>query len=492
MKPFISKSKYLVGTQCDKALWIHYNAKVELPPIDDATQVLFDNGHEVGELAKEFFPGGIDVEWDLGKPEAVIEASKPLFSKRVPLYEAGLEFERAYARFDILNPVGDDEWDLIEVKSSSSVKDVHWVDVALQKFIMEGNGYKVRDCYVMVLNKEYVKQGPINVKELFVLVNVNEQVAELMPHVQDNLNHMTKVIALKNRPKVEIGPHCTKCKKWYDCPLADKCWDFLPEDNVFDLTRVGKKGWDLLNDGILSIKDIPPSCKLTDKQAIQKDTVVNNEKHVDSAAIKAFLGTLKYPIHYFDFETFSPAVPMYDGMKPYQHVPFQFSLHIQREDGTVEHIQHLHDGKDDPRPKLLESMKNSFLDTGSVVVYYQSFERSKLLELAESFPAYSDWANSIIARFTDLYEPFSKFYYYNPSQKGSASLKYTMPAITGKGYEDLAIGNGFATMMAYDKITFKEVSEEEKKKIREDMLEYCGQDTEGMIWMIDKLKEITK
>ena len=489
---FISKSKYLIGTQCDKALWIHYNAKSELPPVDDATQALFDQGHIVGELAKQFFPGGIDVEWDLGKPENVIEASKPLFSKRVPLYEAGLEFKRGYARFDILNPVGDDEWDLIEVKSSSNVKEVHWVDVALQKFIMEGNGYKVRDCYVMVLNKEFVKHGPIDVKELFVLVNVNEQLAGLLPFVEDNINHMTKIIALENRPEVEIGPHCTKCTKWYDCPLADVCWKFLPENNVFDLTRIGNKGFDLLNEGIQSIKDIPLGYKLTDKQSIQKDTVINNVKHIDSAAIKAFLDTLKYPIHYFDFETFNPAIPLYDGMKPYQHVPFQFSLHRQQEDGSVEHFEYLHDGKNDPRPKLLESMKNAFLDKGSVIVYYQSFERGKLMELAECFPEYNDWVDSILIRFVDLYEPFSKFFYYNPTQKGSASLKYTMPALTGTGYENLEIGNGFATMIAYDKITFKEVSEEEKKKIRKDMLIYCGQDTEGMVWMVNKLKELTK
>lgn len=491
MKPFISKSKYLVGTQCDKAFWIHYNAKEEIPEDDEAKKALYAQGHEVGELAKDFFPGGIDVEWDLGKdPEKVIEISKPLFSKRVPLYEAGLEYKRGYARFDILNPVENDEWDLIEVKSGTSVKEVHIVDVALQKFIMEGNGFKVRDCYVMVINNEYVKQGPINVKELFKLVNVNEDVESLMPHVEDNLNHMIKIMEQENRPTIEIGPQCNKCKKWYDCSLKDACWSFLPDNNVFQINRMGKKGFDLLSEGIQEIKDIPLGFKLSDNQHIQKDAVSNNTIHADTAAIKAFLSTLKYPIHYFDFETLPAAIPLYDGMKPYQHLPFQYSLDIQQEDGTIKHFEYLHDGKDDPRPKLLEEMKKSILDSGNIVVFSQSFERGKLLEMAEAFPQYKEWADSVIARFVDLRDVFSKFWYYNPKQKGQAGLKAAMPSLTGVGYDNLEIGDGQAAMRAYDKVTFKEVSEEEKKKIRKDMLIYCGQDTEGMIGMIDELKKL--
>lgn len=489
---FISKSKYLVGIQCDKALWIHYNAKQELPPVDEATQAIFDQGHLVGDLAKEYFPGGIEVEWNIKDPNDVIKKSKPLFEKRVPLYEAALEYSDGYARFDILNPVNDDEWDLIEVKSSSEAKEVHWIDVALQKFILENNGYKVRDCYVMVLNKEYRKQGEINIKELFTLVNVNEQIEELMPSVQMNLNHMKEVIQLKERPDIKIGPHCNKCKKWYECSLKSACWSFLPENNIFELNNFNAKGFDLLNHGVQKIEDIPKDFKLTEKQAIQKDAVTNKKTHTDKAAISSFLKTLKYPIHYFDFETINPAIPLYDGMKPYQHVPFQFSLHIQEENGEVEHFEYLHEGKDDPRPKLLEEMKKAFKNEGSVVVYYQSFERGKLTEMYEAFPEYKEWAEQVLSRFVDLYEPFSKFYYYNPEQKGSASLKATMPSLTGTGYKNLEISDGGMAMRAYDKITFKEVKPEEEKTIRKNMLKYCGQDTEGMIWIVDELKEIVE
>lgn len=485
---FISKSKYLVGLKCSKLLWIHYNAKSELPPVDDATQVLFDQGHDVGEWAKKVFPKGIDVPWEIGYDE-VIKQSQELLSKRIPLFEAGFQFNNAYSRIDVLKPVGNDEWDIIEVKSGTKIDpSVNYHDVSFQKFCCEGAGLKIRKCFLMHINKEFVKDGDINPNKLFVIEDITEKVDELLPFVEGKIVDMLKVIE-GGKPSISIGPHCNSP---YSCDLQDACWSFLPKNNVFDLTRIGKKGFDLLDQGIQEIKDIPPGFKLTDKQSIQKDAVSNNVKHVDSAAIKAFLGTLKYPIHYFDFETFSPAIPLYDGMKPYQHVPFQFSLHIQQEDGSVEHFEYLHDGKDDPRPKLLKAMKDSFLDKGSIVVYYQSFERGKLLEMAEAFPDYHNWADSIIARFVDLYEPFSKFVYYDPEQKGSASLKATMPSLTGKGYEDLEISDGGQTMRAYSKITFGEVTPEEKEEIRKNMLKYCGQDTEGMIWMIDKLKEIVK
>jgi hypothetical protein len=483
---FLSKSKYMVGLQCPQLLWVHYNAKEELPKVDDGQQAIFDQGNLVGDWAKKVFPKGLDVKWNQGFNE-VIKESKELLKKRVPLFEAGFKHKNGYSRIDVLKPVGNDEWDIIEVKSGTKIdKKVNYDDVSFQKYCCEGNGLKIRKCFLMHINKEYVKQGEINPEELFEIEEISEEVDKLLPFVEDNINNMIKVIEGK-KPSEDIGPHC---KSPYECSLKDECWKFLPKNNIFDLVRIGKKGFELINEGIQEIKDIPLGYKLTDKQSIQKDCTVNNAKHIDEASIKAFLRTLKYPIHYFDFETINPVIPLYDGMKPYQHVPFQFSLHIQEEDGKVEHFEYLHEGKDDPRPNLLKEMKNAFQAKGSVVVYYQSFEKGKLKELAEAFPEFKDWVDSILLRFVDLYEPFSKFLYYDPKQKGSVSLKATMPSLTGVGYKDLEISNGGMTMRAYSNITFGKVTKDEKIKIRKHMLKYCGQDTEGMIWMTDGLKKI--
>lgn len=473
---FISKSKYLVGLQCPKLLWVNYNSKAELPPVDDATQALFDQGHEVGEWAKKVFPSGLDVKWDAGFSE-VINQSLELLSKRVPLFEAGFKFKNAFSRIDVLKPVGKDEWDIIEVKSGTKVNEVNYDDVSFQKYCC--SGLKIRKCFLMHINKEFVKDGVVDPNELFVIEDITSYVDSLSPFVEEKINDMIKVIE-GGRPTIGIGPYCNSP---YSCDLISECWKFLPENNVFDLTRIGKKGFELLDQGVLKIKDIPKDYKLTEKQLIQKDVVVSGKKHVDVSAIKAFLKLLKTPIHYFDFETFNPAIPLYDGMKPYQHIPFQYSLHV---DGK--HYEYLHSGKDDPRVKLLESMKKAFLDNGSIVVYYQSFERGKLLEMSSSFPEYKPWIDSVLVRFVDLYEPFSKFFYYDVTQKGSASLKVVMPSLTGVEYKDLAISDGGMAMRAYKEITFGKDDE----KIREDMLKYCGQDTEGMKWMIDKMKEIVE
>ena len=484
---FLSKSKYLAGLQCPKLLWFHYNAKDEIPPVDEAKQALFDQGHEVGEWAKKVFPSGIDVRWDQGF-KLVIKQSKELLSERKPLFEAGFKYRNAYSRIDILKPVGEDEWDIIEVKSGTSVKDINVHDVSFQKYCCEGAGLKIRNCFLMHIDSSYVRDGDIDPESLFSTEDISEDVAGLTLDVETNIDSMIDVI---KGPKlnIRIGP---QCKDPYDCALIEKCWDFLPENNVFELYRMGKKGFDLLEQGVENIKDLPEGYRLNTKQEIQKEAIDNETTHVNHRQLKSFLGSLEYPIHYFDFETINPAVPLYDGTRPYQQVPFQFSLDIESEDGTVEHFEYLHKGTGDPRPELLKEMKKAFKKEGSIVVYYQSFERGRLLELASAFPDYEDFIQGLLSRFKDLIEPFSGFDYYNPSQKGSASLKAVMPALTGKGYEDLSISDGGQASRQYIRLISTELPPSEKEQIRKDLLEYCGQDTEGMIWMVHELKRLVE
>ena len=196
-------------------------------------------------------------------------------------------------------------------------------------------------------------------------------------------------------------------------------------------------------------------------------------------------------MHYFDIETSNPAVPLYDGMKPYQHYPFQYSLHIQYADGAVEHAEFLHTEPSDPRPKILESMQRNFREKGSVVVYYKSFERRNLQDLADAFPEYKKWVDNIVNRIVDLHDLFKKLSYYDPEQNGSTSLKATLPSLTGMGYDDLEVSDGSAAMREYKKITFDpQISKEEKEQIRKHLLKYCEMDTEGMIQMKQRLMEM--
>ena len=167
MPLLLSKSKYLIGLQCPKYLWLQIHESERIPEADAVTRYIFDQGHLVGEYAKKLFPGGIDIPHD-GFMEN-IAATKKLLVERKPLFEAGILYGNIYSRLDILNPVDEDEWDIVEIKSGTSVKEVYIDDVAFQKFCCEKAGLEIRNCRLGFINKQYIKNGEIDPKELFIL-----------------------------------------------------------------------------------------------------------------------------------------------------------------------------------------------------------------------------------------------------------------------------------------------------------------------------------
>ena len=481
----LTKSKYLYGIQCPRYLWVACNDPSRIPERDAATQHIFDQGHLVSELAKRLFPVGIDVPTEDFRGN--IAMTKRLLNDRRPLFEAGMLCGRVYSRVDILNPVNDDEWDIIEVKSSTSVKEVNLHDVSFQRLCCEDGGLKIRKCFLAHINNQYFRNGAIDPEQLFVLQDVSDEVAAVGEGIRDRSTEMLEVIGAPSCPEMTIGAHCSDP---YPCPLTD-CWNSLPEHHVFTLYRGSKKSDELYHSGVFSIADIPASCKLNDKQRIQCDCVVSGQPYLDKASVRGFLSSLRYPLYYLDFETISPAVPLFDGTRPYQKIPFQFSLHVQAGPGTgVQHFGYLADGPQDPRPELLEHLHEVIGNEGSVVVYNQAFEESVLTDLGAAFPEYCEWSESVIARIVDLIIPFRNFHYYHPQQKGSASIKSVLPAIAGKGYEGLGIADGETASTAFMNITYGEVSDEEHRKVRGDLIAYCGLDTEGMIRIVERLREI--
>jgi hypothetical protein len=481
----LSKSKFLNGIQCPRLLWASIHKKEMLPEFSIATLDTFKQGNEVGELAKQTFPDGIDIPTE--KFMQNIQLSKEALTKNKPLFEPAIMIEQLYSRADVLIPVGE-EWDVVEVKSGTKVKDVNIWDVAFQKHVYEKAGLKIRKCFLMHVNNQYVKDGKINPKEFFTKEDITEEVEEKLKEVPEKVNEMVEILNNKQLPENTIG---TQCNDPYDCPLKDDCWSFLPEGHVFQLSRGKKKAFELFDNKIYAMKDIPEEFKLTDKQGIQRDCEVNNKIHVHKESIKHFLSGLKYPLYYLDFETFKTAIPLFDGSKPYQQIPFQFSLHIVREEGVEpEHIEFLYDGNKDPRKEFIEKLKESLGEVGDIVTYNMAFEKGVISKLAEFLPEYKDWAEMINGRVVDLLVPFRNFSYYNPVQKGSASIKYVLPAMTGKSYAGMDIADGMTASIEYFNTHYGE--ESKKLKVREDLLKYCCLDTKAMVWIVDKLGEIIK
>ena len=488
-RPYVSKSKFLWGSQCRKLLWVAYNAKDQIPEADAATQAIFDQGHEVGALAKSLYPGGIEVSAGVTDFEQVLQQSMEAAKARKPLFEAGFVHDGGFARVDILNPVGRDAWDIIEVKSSTEAKDVNLLDLAFQAFVYTGAGLKIRRCCLLHVNRDYVRRGPVDPKKFFELVDVTRDVAGLSREIEPQLKDMFATIRRKQEPDIKIGPHCSDP---YVCPLQEKCWAFLPPDSVFNLYYGGKKCWRLLQDGVVNLKDIPDHVDLTDRQAIQRKVALTGQPHIDRKALASFLKRLRYPVSYLDFETFNTAIPLFDGLKPYQQVPFQFSLHRQPSPGAKpEHHGFLAEGRGDPRPEFLNRLRDCAGDKGSVVVYNAKFEEGVIDKLAEACPKHAGWIDRVEARIIDLLEPFQAFDYYHPEQHGSASIKAVLPVLTGHSYADLEIQEGGQASLEYLRVHFGDVPEAERRKVREQLERYCGQDTEGMVWIVDELQKLT-
>jgi len=284
----------------------------------------------------------------------------------------------------------------------------------------------------------------------------------------------------------------------------------------------------LFGQGIYAIRDIPDDFSLNGKQKIQKDCEISGKPHINKAAIKQFLNTLQYPLYYLDFETFSTAIPFFEGTRPYQQIPFQFSLHVvEKENVAARHYSFLADDTNDPRHEFIDSLKNVLGNSGRIVVYNQSFEKGVLNGLATVYPEYNEWVESLNDRIIDLLAPFRSFHYYDAKQKGSASIKNVLPVLTGKGYEGLNISDGMDASLAFLDIISPPACpappfasqtrlfwrgrvpvpaqtdwsggragnngpQEGRIKIRKDLEKYCALDTEGMIWIVDKLKELVR
>lgn len=492
MNKLLTKSKYLYGLQCAKLLWISVNDKDRIPPPNKALEKKFEDGNIIGELATYVFPKGENINVEDFKEN--LDKSKELLKKRIPLFEASFLFNNLYSRADILNPVGDDEWDIIEVKSSTKVKDLNVHDVSFQKYVYEKCGIKIRNCILMHLDKTYLKKGEINPKKLFVQTKITQEVSIAMNNINERIEDMIKVINSKKCPEFDIDDLGTII---YDNIAKDEFIDSLPKENVFQLYRGGVKSRDLYKEGIVKIKDIPDDQKLTKNQQIQRDCAINQKPHINKDKIKKFLDDLQYPLYYLDFEAMTPALPKYDHMKPYQHIPFQYSLHVVEKPGAKpKHISFLADGNNNnnnnPIPEFMQSLKDNLGDKGDIIVYSQVYEISKLKEAAALLPEFEDLVyNNFLKRIKDLLIPFRNFDYYDSRQKGKAGLKNVLPVMSNLSYKELSINNGTDASLEFERITFDlDVKEEERLKVREALEKYCELDTRAEVEIIERLKEL--
>lgn len=471
----LTKSLFTTGVYCPQLMWFSAYARDELPQPSRADLAIMQQGSAVGEIATQRHPSGVRISEE-GFRE-YLDQSTQLLSLGVALFEPAFCAQRQYCRVDMLVPSGDG-WDVVEVKSGTSVKEVNLWDVAFQVDTLLRAGVAVNRAYILHINSSYVRQGSLDVHELFTKVDVTDDIEPFLVQISKKARELCAVLD-GPRPEIPVGPHCTSP---YGCGL--EALNPLPEHNVTELYY--NNGQSFLERGIVLIKDIPDGAGLNHKQFVQWEAVTSGKPQIKKKELSSWLESLVYPLYHLDFETISPAVPLYDRTRPYQRLPFQFSLHIEYQDGRVEHHEYLHDAKDDPRASLVDALR--VVDgTGSVLAHNASFEKGVLSELFQAFPE-EEWLLSVRDRVVDTIVPFRSFWYYHPDQHGSCSLKAVLPALTGSGYEGLEVSAGDDASLEFLRITQEEVSAEEYARVRKQLLVYCAKDTEAMVDIIRALR----
>ena len=487
-KKRISKSQYTRGLQCVKNLWLYNYRKDLMEEVSDSKQAIFDQGHEVGEWARQYYKGGIMLEQGPEDIAGALEETQTLIKKgKKLLYEATFMAEDVLVRCDILRKVGN-AWHLIEVKSSTQLKDAHLGDIAIQKYVLEAAGLKVAKAFLMIIDTSYVKDGPIDPHKLFKLEDVTEAIGGAEAEVPGTLKHFFKILAnQKKEPAIDIGAHCSDP---YDCDFCAYCWKDIPAHSIMNLPRLSQEIKDELRaKGILKLKDFPKNIDLCSAAADYVHVAKTGKPIILEEEVKEFVGSLTYPLYHLDFETINPAVPLYDGLRPYMQMPFQVSLHIQQKrNGPLKHLEYLADAKKDPRADLVDFLIKSIGPTGTPLAYCAGFEKSVIKGLAGYSPRKAKKLLELAERFVDLAAPFRSRHVLLPKFCGSYSMKAVLPALVpGMTYEGMAVGNGSDAQNAYKALLSATLTPEEDAQLRKDLIAYCGQDTLAMVKVLDWL-----
>jgi hypothetical protein len=479
-EPRLSKSKFLSGLQCHKRLYLEVHAPELATEPDEQTQAILDNGTELGELARRLFPGGVLVDFDRSGLEAALAMTRRLVGDpAVPaIFEATFKFDNVLVRVDVLQRVSPQCWRLIEVKASTKVKTVHLEDLAVQAYVLTGAGLSLVGMTLMHPNRSYVYPGgEIALQQLFVQQDLTESLAGRLEGVPARLETMKEMLLRAAPPDIMPG---NQCHDPYTCPFWEHCTEHKPERWIFYLSGPKSTFNRLIEQGIETIDDIPADFPLSVTQQRMKE----NTEWV-GPLLKAAMRSLRYPVHHLDFETFMPAVPRYPGTRPYQSLPFQWSNHIELEDGTVRHEEFLCETPRDPREEFVATLLASVGRAGSICVY-SDYERLLLLGLAETFPAYRREIHGVISRLWDLLSVIQR-HYYHPDFKGSFSLKSVLPALVPSlDYGDLTIRDGALASVLYHRMisggaVLQTAPDLAPSNIRSALLEYCRRDTLGML-----------
>jgi hypothetical protein len=484
----ISKTDYLFWRECPKNAWL----RLHKPEVYNATrptefeQSLIDSGIEVEIVARRRFPTGVLIT---GRAEEAIQTTQQLLSVVSPtLFQATFAKDGFVAAVDVFgNDSKTGSCTIYEIKSSTETKEEHLYDVAFQTLLLGRCGLNIGTAFIINLNRDYVRQGDLDLANLFVFDNVTVKVKELAETVSHEMEEARTCLSSDTEPVGSCpciykgrSNHCSTF--YYSNPQ-------VPAYGVHDISRIGsspKKLKEMVDAGVFALEDIPTHIKLSDIQQRQVRAYLSGETTVDKGAITSELMALQFPLYFVDYETCPYALPLFDRYSPYNHIPFQYSLHTVESVGQEPaHKEFLHTALEDPSAHFIQSLRKNIGPTGSVIVWNKSFECGVNLKIASRLVEMQDFVTNLNSRVYDLKDIFSKQYYVHRNFCGKVSIKNVLPVLAPHlNYSQLSIQEGGTASALYSKIVFDAVGEEERDQLRDALRSYCAMDSYAMyvIW----------
>ncbi len=474
-------------------LWLKKHAKTMLPPVDPATQAIFDTGHGFEQYAEALFPSGVtlgfsDYDEYLSLPKRTMQA---LDEGIHTIFQGRFEHEQLTFICDVIQVVDKKEVDLIEIKSSTSAKPEHLVDLAFQMVVLEKSGFTVREISVIHVNNQYVRNGAIKPKAITAKTDVTESVKALRDFTLQKIDEALGVVGLKECP--DVSPLCAESKSFGEWLEIYKHLKSPKPGSIYDLCQMDAKTLQNLQDnGITLIKDIPEDFVLKPKQRLQLEALRRGRPTIHPDRIKEYLDSLKFPLYFFDYETLSSLAPYFDGLKPYQQLPFQYSLHIlDSPTAELRHEEFLHHESSNPAESLTKALISHIGDKGTVLTWNMSFERSCNTLLGSLLPEYAAFYKKLSNRIVDLMVPFSSNWYVDAEFCGSASIKNVLPVLIPElSYKELDISDGGSAQRLWMEAVLDGKHDGKKEQILSNLLEYCKLDTLAMVEIYRKLREL--
>ena len=491
----LSKSRYTEGIRCPKNLWLSCYKKDEGV---ESSESILENGQEVGELARHLFGDNYNlIKYD--NPKKMIEETN-IYLENKPniICEASFNYDNNFCSVDILKNDSDGV-EVYEVKSSTKIVDIYIDDISYQTWVLKKCGLNVKKSFLVYVNNQYIKQSDFDINKYFKIKDVTNLIN--LDKVERNISVLKNVINSNEEPNNDISLDCVKSKSIsFECPFFKYCTRNLPNPNVFDIgwgTRFNKK-LDMYKKGCITYQDILEAGGLNSKADMQMNyELYNLNPRIDKLIIKSLLNTLKFPLYFLDFESYQAVIPTFDGTKPYQQICFQYSLHYYlEENGKLYHKEFLNDDYNaNPMYGLCKQLCEDIPMDSCVLVYNDAFEKTRLKEMAEIFPEFSEHLLNIRDNIIDLLPPFKNQDFYVKDMGGSASIKKVLPALfpndPSLDYHKLEqVHKGDEASSAY--VSLSSLPKNKELELRKNMLKYCELDTYAMVKIYEKLKEVIK